>query len=223
LAVVTKLRKAVLACHLTQAGHAFQHGTGTPGFSNAEDNCSVGPSNTSAKAKFDAKIAALTTKGCDATVLANANAARDVLLGDQTVVGSLDNLNGTFFCDSTSGNQIDPGGDDAGFIPATADNYKCSVGVAKAWYKLRKSLYTCHSKLAKTVFKSGIFDEEACEDTGGKSGLDKYNAYVNKLITAGICPPCLTDPGPTNALDLGTSTVADADTTLQNVYICPGP
>jgi hypothetical protein len=223
LKTVTKLRLSVLKCHLTQAGHAFQNGTGTPGFSNAEENCEIGPSNTSAKAKFDARIASLAGAGCDATIIANANAARDIILGDETVVGSMDNLNSTFFCDSTSGNEIDPGGDDGGFIPATPENYKCSVGVSKAWYKLTGYMYKCHSKLAAAVFKGTIFDEEACEDTGGKSALDKYNLLVNKLITAGFCPPCLTDPGPTNALALGTSTVADADANLDDVYICPGP
>jgi len=223
LGLVTKLEQSLIKCHLTQAGHAFQNGMGTPGFGNAEDNCSVGPSSTSAKAKFDARIALLAAKGCDGTVLANANTARDLILGDQTVVGSMDNLNGTFFCDATSGNPIDPGGDDAGFIPANDDNYKCEVGVAKGWYKLIKYLYTCHAKLAGAVYKGGVFDEEACEDTGGNSGLDKYNALVNKLIAAGICPSCVTDAGTTNALALGTSTVAGADANLQNVYICPGP
>lgn len=223
LGSITKLEQSLIKCHLTQVGHAFQNGTGTPGFGNAEDNCSVGPSSTSAKAKFDARIAVLAAKGCDATVIANANAARDVILGDQTMVGSMDSLNGTFFCDATSGNPIDPGGDDAGFIPATDDNFKCEVSVAKGWRKLIKYLYTCHSKQAVTVYKGGVFDEEACEDTGGKSGLDKYNARVNKLIAAGICPSCVTDAGTTNALALGTSTVADADANLQNVYICPGP
>jgi hypothetical protein len=223
LSLVTKLRLSVVKCHLTQAGHAFKNGSGTPGFSNAEDNCEDGPSNTSAKAKFDAKISSLLTKGCDATVLGNAATTRDVILGDRSIVGSIDNLNGTFFCDPTSGNEIDPGGDDAGFVPANAGNYKCSVGVAKAWSKLDKSLYTCHAKLAKAVFKGVVFDDESCEDLGPKSALAKYDAKVNKLIAAGICPPCLTDPGPTNALDLGPSAIADADASLQDVYICPGP
>src|SRR6266446_3668532 len=126
-----KLRAGIVKCHITMAGQAFKTGMSTNGFSNAEDNCSVGPSNTSVKAKFDDRIDTLESNGCDATVIANARAARDTLLGDQSVTGSLDALNGTFFCDATSGNLLDPGGDDAGYIPASADNFKCDVVIAK--------------------------------------------------------------------------------------------
>jgi hypothetical protein len=223
LKALAKLRVSVVKCHLTQAGHAFQNGSGTNGFSNAEENCEIGPSNTSAKAKFDATIASLADIGCDATILASANAKRDVLLGDSSVVGSLDNLNGTFFCDTTSGNPIDPDGEDAGTIPATPENYKCEVTYAKAWAKLTKYLYQCHAKMAASSFKGVVFDEEMCENTGGKSGLDKYNLLIGKAVLAGFCPPCVTDAGPTNATDLGVNTVADADANLQDVYICPGP
>jgi hypothetical protein len=219
-----KLKARVVKCHLTQATAAFKTGMSTPGFSNAEENCEIGPSNTSAKAKFDSKMAALAGNGCDATVLANANAARDIILGDESVVGSMDNLNATFFCDATSGNEIDPGGDDGGWIPATSANLKCSITVAKSWAKLAgSSTVKCHEKLALYTFKGAFFDEELCEDTGGKSALDKYNLKVNKAIAYNLCPPCVTDPGPTNALALGTSAVADSDADLQDVYICPGP
>jgi hypothetical protein len=220
--LVNKLRRTVLKCHLTHATHAFKNGMGTPGFSNAEENCEIGPSATSAKAKFDDKIASLAAV-CDATVIANANARRDVILGDQNVVGSLDNLNSTFFCDPTSGNLIDPGGDDGGYIPANDNNYKCSVVVAKLWSKLDTAVYKCHTKMAASVWAGKPFDEEACEDTGIKSALARYDTYLNKYITAGICPPCLTDAGPTNAAALGTSTVADGDAQLGEVYVCPGP
>ena len=36
---LVKLRRDVFVCHLIQASHAFHAGMGTPGFSNAEDNC----------------------------------------------------------------------------------------------------------------------------------------------------------------------------------------
>lgn len=220
---IAKLRVAVVKCHLTQAGLAFQTGMGSSGFSNAEENCEIGPSNNSAKNKFDEKIASLAGAGCDATVIANALAARDVILSDDSVVGSMDNLNATFFCDPTSGNEIDPGGDDGGFIPATPENYKCSVVVAKSWYKLQYYLYRCHDKLVKSVFKGTPFDDELCETDPLKGALAKYDKYVNRYVDAGYCPPCLTDPGPTNALDLGANTVAEADANLDDVFICPGP
>ncbi len=221
---LVKLRRDVLVCHLTHAAHAFQTGMGTPGFSNAEDNCQDGNPVQSAKANFDARMSALATKGCSAAVLTNANSRRDVVLGDQTVAGSMDAVNGTFFCDSTSGNLIDPGGDDAGYIPVSDANFKCSVGVAKAWAKLDASAVKCHTKAAAAIFRGALFDEEACEDTGLKNALARYNATVQKYIAAGLCPPCLADPmSGTYAPTLGTDLVAATDANNQDVYICPGP
>ncbi len=108
--------------------------------------------------------------------------------------------------------------------PRRADNYKCSVAVAKLWSKLDYGVAKCHQRLAKYVYVGKPFDEEACEDTGIKSALTKYNDKVNAYVGAGICPPCLADPmAPTNATALGTGTVADADTQLQEVFVCPGP
>jgi hypothetical protein len=224
LNALAKLRVAVVKCHLTQAGLTFQTGHGTNGSSNAEDNCEVGPSNTSAKAKFDARMTTLAGNGCDATVIANANTLETTILGDQTVTGSLDALNGSFFCDPTSGNPIDPGGDDAGTIPATPGNFKCSVVVAKSWAKLDAALYKCHAAQAVAVFKGVVpaIDEESCEDTGLKSALTKYDTTVNKVIA--LCPSCLGDPlSPTYAHTLATDHIADADANLQQIYVCPGP
>jgi hypothetical protein len=213
-----KLRVRVIKCHLTQAEHAFKNGQGEPGFSNAEENCEIGPSNTSAKNKFDARLASLATYGCDATVLANAAAAGDVIVSDQSVAGSMDNLNASFFCDATSGNLIDPGGDDGGYIPATPENFKCSTVVAKSWAKLDGYLYKCHSKLALSVFADRVFDEEVeCEDRYAP----RIDANIQKYITIGFCPPCLADPP--GALGLTAALRADSDANLEDVYICPGP
>jgi hypothetical protein len=221
-ALLAKLKRAALICHLTQDGHAFKAGMGTPGFANAEDNCEIGPSATSAKGKFDAKMAKLAFI-CDPTVVANANARRDIILGNAATAGSLDSLNANAFCDATSGIEIDAG-ENIGFIPATAANYKCSVVVAKLWSKLDYGVAKCHQRLAKYVWAGKPFDEDVCEDTGTKSALAKYNTVLNKYIVAGICPPCLADPmASTNATLLGTNTVAAADAQLQEVFICPGP
>jgi hypothetical protein len=224
LVTIVKLRRSVLGCHLTQAGQAFKTGMGTPGFSNQEELCEVGNPQNSAKAKFDGRIANLAARGCDATVIANANAARDVILADQTTPGSMDALNGAFFCDPTSGNLIDPGGDDAGYIPSTDDHYKCSVVVAKAWSKLDTYVSKCHYRMGLAVFADRPFDEDACEDGDpSRSALARYNATVGKYIAAGICPPCLADAGPTSALSLGTTRVSEADADLGDTYVCPGP
>jgi hypothetical protein len=221
-ALLAKLKRAALVCHLTQDSHAFKNGSGTPGFANAEDNCEIGPSATSAKNKFDAKMAKLSIL-CDATVVANANARRDAILGNAATPGSLDSLNANAFCDATTGVEIDAG-ENIGFIPATDDNYKCSAIVAKLWSKLDYSVAKCHQRLAKYVWYGKPFDEDACEDVGVKSALTRYNDKVNAYVALGICPPCLADPmQSTNALALGANTVTAADTQLQEVFICPGP
>jgi hypothetical protein len=145
-ALLAKLKKSGLQCHLVQDSHAFKAGQGTPGFHNAEVNCEIGPSGTSSKEKFDAIMAKLAF-GCDATVVTNANARRDVILGDSTTAGSLDSLNAAVFCDATSGLEIDPG-TNVGFIPSTPEHYKCSALVAKLQAKLEYTDAICLEMLA---------------------------------------------------------------------------
>ena len=220
-ALLAKLKRAALTCQLKQDSQAFKTGMDAPGFSNAEDNCEIGPSGQSAKEKFDALMAKLTIV-CDPTVIANVVARRDVILGPSSTPGSLDELNARVFCDTTSGVEIEPGAS-FGYIPSTADHYKCSVVVAKLWSKLDYTIAKCHQRQAQYVFAGKPFDVEACE-TGIKGALARYDAGVAKYVAAGICPACLADPmSPTSAESLGASTVADADAQLQEVFICPGP
>ena len=212
-----KLNANVIKCHLVQAGHAFQTGHSSPGFDNAEENCSVGNPTNSAKAKFDAYMVKAAAY-CAPAVVTSANARRDTLLADQTNPDSLDALNGSFYCDTTSGLMIsEPGGDEAGFIPASADNNKCSVTVAKAYRKLVYSVYKCHVQLGLAAFAGKPFDEELCEETAPKGALARYNAYVQKAILAGICPPCLV----ANATALGANAVAAIDAQNAEIYPCP--
>jgi hypothetical protein len=221
---LAKLNASVIKCHIVQAGHAFQAGHSSNGFDNAEENCEEGPSNTSAKAKFDARMekAALV---CPAAVITSANARRDTLLAGQSNPDSLDALNGSFFCDNTSGNTIaEPGGDDAGSIPSSSANFKCSAGLSKGWAKLVVTVYKCHVKAAVSGFKSSLFDEDGCEDGAPplRSALARYNAQVQKYIDAGICPTCLTDSmSATNAFALGSAAVGDLDTQNAEIFPCP--
>jgi len=218
LSTLTKLRKAALICHLKQEDLAYKTGEGQDGFSNAEENCELGPSNTSAKSKFDARVTALIGKGCDSTLIANVLARGAAIVSDASTPGSLDAMSASFFCDATSGTTIEPEGDDSiGWIPATPENQKCSVAVAKSWIKLSGYADKCHVRLATSVFSNRVFDEEACESLY----LSRYQAYVGKLVQVGYCPPCLADPP--GAAGIGTSTVDDADAQLGEVYICPGP
>jgi hypothetical protein len=131
-------------------------------------------------------------------------------------------LNASFFCEGSL--PIDEDGDPAGVIPTSAGSYKCEVGVAKAYRKLVVTIHKCHTKLAAYVFKgvdASAFVTE-CE-TGAapdfKSALARYDAYVQKLVAAGICPQCIVD----NASALGTQAVADLDAQTSEIFPCPAP
>src|SRR5215831_6601058 len=126
---LAKLATRVTVCHITQASAAFNHkppGT-PPGFGIAEENCEEGNSSTSAKSKFDAAIAKYASV-CAPELIANANTQRDRIL---TGPDSLDARNANVYCDATRNEEIDPGGDDTGLIPATDANLACANRVAR--------------------------------------------------------------------------------------------
>ncbi len=209
-----KLNQRVIACHLTQAGHAFKAQHSSPGFDNAEENCTEGPSNTSAQAKLDAVLAKYAS--CGPTLIANAEARRDTILAGSTNPDSLDALNGSFFCDDTSGLTIaEPGGDEAGWIPTDSNGLKCGATLSKAYAKLLVGVHKCHAALARAGFGGSAFDDEACEQVVQA----KYDAAVQKLVAIGVCPACLTAA----ASALGTDAVADLDAQLGELYPCPTP
>jgi hypothetical protein len=222
-----KLVASVVKCHLVQAAQAFKTGQSSPGFDNAEENCSVGNPTASAKTKFDALMVKANAV-CPAGLVALAEARRDTFLADASNPLSLDSVNGAFFCDATSGLSIaDAGGgdqDEAGSIPSTSDHYKCSVAVAKLFSKLVSGVYKCHGKAALAIFANKPFDTDACEETPTKGARAKYDAKVQKLIAAGICPPCLADPMfASNALGIGVGVLAELDAQNEEVYPCPAP
>jgi hypothetical protein len=222
-----KLVASVVKCHLTQAAQAYKTGHSSTGFDNAEENCTIGNPTASAKAKFDALLVKANAI-CPAGIVPVAEARRDVFLGDTSIQNSLDSINGVFFCDATSGLSIaEPGGgdqDEAGSIPSTPEHYKCSVAVAKLFSKLVTGVYKCHVKAAQAIFAGKPHDTDACEETPTKGALAKYEAKVQKLITAGICPPCLADPmSGANALAMGAGVIAELDAQNEEVYPCPAP
>lgn len=207
-----KLEQSVLKCHLTQASHAFKAGHSSPGFDNAEENCTTGPSATSAKAKFDAVIAKYSGM-CGATLVGNAESRRDAILADQTNPDSLDALNGRFFCDDTSGLTVtEPGGSEAGWIAPNANVHKCEVILAKIWLKLQLAVRKCHTTAAKYAL-AGTFDDAACVQTARA----KYDGYAQKLVAYGYCPACVTTGSPLIADDA----IAALDTQLGEIFPCP--
>lgn len=209
---VAKLESKVWICHRTQASRAFQAGHSSPGFDAAEANCTEGPSASSAKAKFDAALAKYAL-ACGPGLVAAAEARRDVILADRTNLDSFDAVNGAFFCDPTSGLTIaEPGGGEAGFIPADPKGHKCAVSLGQAWTKLRLAIAKCHFAAAKTAFRGGAFDDEPCE----QKARAKYDALVQKLALIG-CPACLTTGAPALADDAN----ADLDAQLEELFPCP--
>lgn len=214
-AVLYKQSVGVLKCHLAQASKAFQTGHSSTGFDNQEEGCTADITET--VDGYMGKAGAY----CAASVVGDLNARRAVLLADASNPDSLDALNGSFYCDGTSGLTIaEPGGgdqDEAGFIPATAENNKCSATVLKAYAKLVKSVYDCHYKMASYALRGKPFDEDACEATPPKGALARYDGYVAKVIAKGYCPPCLA----ATASALGADLVADLDAQNEEIYPCP--
>ncbi len=185
-----KAVSGVITCHAKQAGMRLK-GTSINGAGTSEENCENNPGN-SAQGKLDAGISKLTAAGiCAPVQLANAATEEAILFNPGLL--SLDAQNANVYCDSSSGAMI--GDDDAGFVPANANMYKCQVSVAKALGKLAASAIKCHDKMNVSFFKAKDFDEESCEEINllmpTSGALAKFNRNRDKLVTAGICPACL--------------------------------
>jgi hypothetical protein len=213
--LLTKQGVGVLKCHYAQASKAFQTGHSSNGFDNQEESCTA-----DITAKIDGYIPKAAAY-CAASVITDLAARRATLLADASNPDSYDALNGSFFCDPTTALTIaEPGGgdqDEAGFIPATADNRKCEIIVLKAYMKLLKSVYACHNRLGYYAFAGKPFDENACEGPAPKGALARYDAYVAKAIAVGICPACIVS----GASALGSDLVADLDAQNEEIYPCP--
>jgi hypothetical protein len=216
--VTAKLIAGAIRCHLAQAEAAFR------GSTFAESSC-----EQSARAKYDRDLGRLAAGGtCPQQVLDNAGLQETLLLAGQgqTSPPSLDALNGTIFCDPTSGVPLagaagDPDVDDAGSVPATPENLKCAVGVAKNISKLWSDIMTrCHSRAATLGFGGSYADDEACEDGAFVGVRTRYERSAEKLAAAGICPPCLDGPSQT-VLGDAIETRADQDNGL--IFVCPAP
>ena len=194
---------AVIKCHAKQADGAFKEKPVD------EETCEETGSK-SAKGKLDATIAKAAAK-CPAEVVTNANAVSAGLLSGPM---SLDVQNGLVYCDTSSGTQIDPGGDDAGFVPPSSDGLKCSDGVGKDVAKLWGAISKCSTKAADAAFKGKSFDEATCRSTA----TGKYDEAAAKLIGKGGCPACL-DADAQSALRDALLTQLDAID--GQIFVCP--
>jgi hypothetical protein len=211
---VAKAVKGATSCHAKQAQMRFQ-GASITGAGNSEENCEDNPGK-SVKSNFDAGVARLTSLGCDPGLASGVAGIGTTLFGSGP--GSFDGDNGLVYCDSSSGALI--GDDDTGSVAATAAMLKCEISVAKALAKLQATASKCHTKMASAFLRGLDFNEEDCEEISlaGKGGLAKFNSVRDKLVAAGICPPCLD----ASAMDaLAASTIAKEDGNGDVIFPCP--
>src|SRR5262249_21154975 len=130
---VGKFVGAVVKCHAKQADGAFKQKP-------IDDEDCEETGAKSAQARLDASIGTVAAQ-CSAGVVENAAAVEAALLS------SLDVLNGQVYCgDPSSQTPIDPTGDDAGFIPSSADGLKCADAVGKNAAKLWGAIAKCSSE-----------------------------------------------------------------------------
>ena len=203
-----RLIAAVTSCHDRQARAAVS------GLAFDEEACEA-----SAQTRFEASRDAVSPL-CSATQLALASDEETELL-DSTNPGSLDAQNGDVYCDSTSGNALDSGGDDTGWVPATADALWCARGVGKSLAKLAQAALRCHAKMAYTFLAGRTFDEEACEEFDpltGRGARDRYSMRALRLIAHGGCPSCLDD---IQQEALAVRTIGQLDADNARLYPCP--
>src|SRR5262249_45207534 len=130
------------------------------------------------------------------------------------LLSSLDVLNGQVYCgDPSSQTPIDPTGDDAGFIPSSADGLKCADAVGKNAAKLWGAIAKCSSEAADLGFKGKPFDEDSCRSTA----TGKYGDAVAKLVGKGTCPSCLDANGQGTLRD---GLLTQLDEVDQQLFVC---
>ena len=212
--------KAVIECHQKQA-HAALKGSPTD-----DDLCEEHDpvKGRAARDKLDSDLAKQGALCVGTRALTLAAAEEETLFADKNNPDSLDAQNGSVYCDGST--EVDPGGDDAGTVDATAvdaaNKLKCADTVGKELGKLLAATIKCHQRTARAFLAGKDFDEEACEEDDpvkGRAALQKYAAAMDKLDQKGICTqPCLSR---TNRDSLGKSALSQSDSMNQVMYPCP--
>lgn len=202
-----RLEASVVKCHSDQAKSRYDEfvlGSTRP-FD--EEGCEA-----VAVARFDDTVSRLATGTClTSPSMTTIETDRDALLA------ALDAENAGPWCDDTTGEPIDDGGDDAGWVPATAEVLACGGKVTKNLRALSTRLRKCHRTAGDKGFRLAdpAFDEEACED----KFLAKFRATANNLASRG-CPTCLSAP---MQVVLAEALEARLDSTNTTVFPCPDP
>jgi len=203
--------KAVLAavkCHIEQAEKRFK-GASENGAGNSEENCEENPA-TRRRASSTTRLANLADAGiCDPAQVSGAATEEGELFGSGPT--SLDGRNGTFFCDSSSAALI--GDDDTGWVPATADIFKCEVVVAKITAKLSALVRKCHKRNGQGLLqgrrlrRGDVRADGAREVQQGARQADRRRGL----------PPCLDGA----AIDgIAADAIAQRDSTNDRMFPC---
>ncbi|MBI5503241.1 MAG: hypothetical protein HY899_00455 [Deltaproteobacteria bacterium] len=205
----SRLETSLGTCHTKQAAARYaQVILGRPKNFD-EENCEA-----FAAARFDATLANLDASGdCGASALLTTAPAAGAALHD-----ALDARGADLYCDASSGAPIDPGGDDAGSVPASRNALTCTRRAGKALGKLASAVARCHQQAAAAGFtlRDPPFDEEACEDLA----VGVFDDGSERLLAKATCPACL-DAAALVALRDGALARLDADNAA--VYPCPDP
>lgn len=198
------LESALVKCHASQAAARFSSVIDGNPKAFDEEACEA-----AARGRFDDTLAGLDAGGrCGGnSILFTAAEAAD------SVQAALDARGSDLYCDATSGTAIDPGGDDAGSIPATRDALTCTRRLGSALGKLAKTVVRCHQSAAAAAFGGAAFDDEACE----QAAVAKYDSLAASLAAKGTCPPCV------DAALLRDDATARLDAGNASLYPCPDP
>lgn len=205
----SRLEKSLGTCHTKQAAARYSQVVLGRSKNFDEENCEA-----RAAARFDATLANLDASGdCGASALLTTAPAAGAALQD-----TLDARGADVYCDASSGALIDPGGDDAGNVPASRSALTCTKRTGKALDKLASAVARCHQRAAAAGFtlSDPPFDEEGCE--GAAAGV--FDDGAERLLAKGTCPACL-DAAALAALRDGLLARLDADNAA--VYPCPDP
>lgn len=174
-----RLESATIRCHLRQANTRYRQVVGGSTALFDEEGC-----ETKAVRAFDKTMARLATGLCARNPqIDTVGADRDALLA------VLDAQNGGLYCDASSGVAIEPGGDDAGFVPATGAVRRCAEKLTRQLNSLASALRSCHRTAATRAYRLAdpAFDEESCE----AKARAKFAAASAGLEPSGGCPACL--------------------------------
>ena len=201
-----KLESAIVKCHVAEAQARYFEI-----FSARPDTFDEEACEAEAVARMQAKLTRVGS--CSGTPVLH-----DLADNSAEHVAALDDENAGPYCDDTSGEEIDPGGDDGGFVPADAATLSCAGRVAKNLRVLASRVRKCQRTAAAKGLELAdpAYDEEACE----ADALAKFVQAASRLAGGGTCPACL---GAAEQQALAETTIARVGATNDHAFACPDP